>query len=452
MRSLVLFVVAVLSFNVLAEGGLFEDLSFEKALQKAKSGEKLVFVDFYTTWCGPCKRLDKTTWKDDKVKAWLKERTIPLKINAEVQTDLAKKYRIQAYPTLLFIHPDGEIAHRVTGYRDADEFLKSCEDAVSNRDFLAEYEESYRKALESDQLDAQTFMKYTDALIERGKYKEALKEYVSVLDSSEKDIARVSMSFLTIRKIVSLSRLYEPARMELLNRRNALLENFEKGDVSQTDLQRLFSFNRNLKETEKNLEIYDRMKEMDIDDRMMNYTFNMVYGQLLNHRRYDEILEKVKVEDKIEEAYKSRERMNDLKELGDEGVVMANGLLVNSLSSVYQLLLGTDQGEKASDLANKILEVDKGANTYNSLAWSGFRSGKANKATLEYARKAFELSEEKSAAIIDTYARVLDVLGQTGEAIKLVEKSAPDFVGREAKTLEKTLEDIKSGNNGKLNI
>ncbi len=101
----------------------FQNLSFEAACKKAKAENKAVFLDFYTVWCGPCKQLDKTTFKDKKVQAWLAEKTIAIKVDAEKHKDIAKRYHVSAYPTLLFVKADGTEIGRNTGYASAERFL-----------------------------------------------------------------------------------------------------------------------------------------------------------------------------------------------------------------------------------------------------------------------------------------------------------------------------------------
>src|ERR1039458_9334935 len=75
----------------------FSDLSFDAASQKAARTGKIVLVDFYTTWCAPCRLLDKRTWTDAEVIKLLEQKTVALRIDAEKETDLAKRYKIEAY-------------------------------------------------------------------------------------------------------------------------------------------------------------------------------------------------------------------------------------------------------------------------------------------------------------------------------------------------------------------
>src|SRR4051795_975781 len=86
--------------------------------------------DFYTDWCAPCKKLDETTWKDQGVRTWLSEAAICLKVDAEKDEALAEQYRVNAYPTLLLLRPDGTEIDRLVGYRDAQTFLADARAAL----------------------------------------------------------------------------------------------------------------------------------------------------------------------------------------------------------------------------------------------------------------------------------------------------------------------------------
>ena len=111
--------------------------SFQSACSLAGKTKRIVLVDFYTTWCGPCKKLDETTWKDSAVRAWLTRTAVSRKIDAEKQTALAAKYKISAYPTILLLKPDGTEIDRLVGFREPKTFLTEVKQALAGQDSIA---------------------------------------------------------------------------------------------------------------------------------------------------------------------------------------------------------------------------------------------------------------------------------------------------------------------------
>lgn len=95
--------------------------TFDQALKEAAKKKKIIFVDAFTTWCGPCKMLNNTTFKDVKAGEFFNENFINLKLDMEKGEGpaFAMKYSVRAYPTLLFINSKGEVVHKTLGYKDA---------------------------------------------------------------------------------------------------------------------------------------------------------------------------------------------------------------------------------------------------------------------------------------------------------------------------------------------
>ena len=92
-------------------GVYFQDLSYEDALAKAKQQGRKLFIDCYTTWCGPCKYMSETVFKQEKVGDFLNLNFICLKYDMEKGEgpELAKKFGVRAYPTFVIVNPDGTI-------------------------------------------------------------------------------------------------------------------------------------------------------------------------------------------------------------------------------------------------------------------------------------------------------------------------------------------------------
>jgi thiol:disulfide interchange protein len=103
--------------------------SYDEAIRMAGDKNIPIMIDFYADWCGWCKRLDQDTYVDAEVMAKAKE-FVSLKIDADVETDLPKQYRVQGLPTILFINHKGEEIHRVVGYRPPGQFLDEMDRAL----------------------------------------------------------------------------------------------------------------------------------------------------------------------------------------------------------------------------------------------------------------------------------------------------------------------------------
>jgi thioredoxin-related protein len=134
MKKLSFFLVAIFisSFSFAQDGIAFQhDKSWSEVLELAKESDKLVFVDAYTTWCGPCKKMTKEVFPQKSVGDYYNANFISVKIDMEKGEgpELAQLYQVRAYPTLLFISAAGELVHRKAGYMVAEEFISLGEEA-----------------------------------------------------------------------------------------------------------------------------------------------------------------------------------------------------------------------------------------------------------------------------------------------------------------------------------
>jgi thiol-disulfide isomerase/thioredoxin len=116
--------------------------AYPTASAKAKASGKLIMIDFYTGWCGWCKKLDAETYPDPAV---VKEsaKFIPIKLDAEKDPEgvrLAKKFKVNGYPTILFVDGDENLAYKVVGYEPAKDFAASMDKAATIRQDHKKYE------------------------------------------------------------------------------------------------------------------------------------------------------------------------------------------------------------------------------------------------------------------------------------------------------------------------
>ena len=103
-------------------------------LDMAAGKEKLVFVDFYTTWCLPCKLMDEDVFTDKGIGELMNDNFINYKIDAEKGNgpNLALLYQVNVFPTLLFLDEKGRVLVRKEGAAYQTELRSLAEEAMAN--------------------------------------------------------------------------------------------------------------------------------------------------------------------------------------------------------------------------------------------------------------------------------------------------------------------------------
>ena len=104
----------------------FIENSWKEALKQAKLKNKLVFVDAYASWCGPCKMLKFSTFRNAKAAAFYNANFINVSIDMEKGDGpfLASDWQIQAYPTLMIFDPDGKPVLGTVGFISAKNLIR----------------------------------------------------------------------------------------------------------------------------------------------------------------------------------------------------------------------------------------------------------------------------------------------------------------------------------------
>lgn len=101
----------------------FSALTYEAALEKAAADDKLVVLDFTASWCPPCRAMEKSTWPDADVQAWIGREAVAIQVDVDKSPELSRTFRAANIPTIVFLDSTGKERGRFVGYRDPAEFL-----------------------------------------------------------------------------------------------------------------------------------------------------------------------------------------------------------------------------------------------------------------------------------------------------------------------------------------
>lgn len=109
-----------------ADGIQFHNGTWKEALQIAKKENKLIFLDIYATWCGPCKQLKKNTFSSAEVGAFYNQNFVNVALDGEQGEGkmLMQEYALRSFPSLLFIDGNGKVVGQTAGYHNSNQFIE----------------------------------------------------------------------------------------------------------------------------------------------------------------------------------------------------------------------------------------------------------------------------------------------------------------------------------------
>jgi len=123
-----ILLTSLLIVNLTSAQVKFYDGSYDNALKKAKQSNKYLMIDFFTEWCGWCKELDRTVYSNKEVGNYLNKKCINIKLNPDYMEDaeIAEKFQVTGYPTIIFLENTGKPIGKIGGYLPVDKFLEVC--------------------------------------------------------------------------------------------------------------------------------------------------------------------------------------------------------------------------------------------------------------------------------------------------------------------------------------
>ncbi len=195
MRKIISIVLAVFAITASAQTNFNEGKTFQQILDQAKAEGKPVFIDCYTSWCGPCKQMATKVFPQKEAGDYFNSKFVCWKVDMEQGEgpELAKKYDVAAYPTFLIVNNDGSLRASQVGSAPLDKFIKTIDSLLNEEKGLNWYQQQFKD----------------------GNRDEAfLKDYMDLLDSrylrnEKKEVTSVLLEGKTPEQIVADSTLFK---------------------------------------------------------------------------------------------------------------------------------------------------------------------------------------------------------------------------------------------------
>jgi thioredoxin-related protein len=215
----------VLIANILCAQGIdfvSQDTKWADILAKAKTENKVIFMDAYTTWCGPCKKMAADIFPKKEVGDYFNKQFVNVKMDMEKGegVDLAKKYKIRAYPTYLFIDGNGELVHKSMGMMPAPDFINVAQSAADpNKQFF-----TLKKKFDKGEREPAFIKNLLDAATKSGE-SDIAAEVMDVYLDGQKDLGTKENMDLIVN---STNKLGGKAYKYLVNNRATFDKTYEK--------------------------------------------------------------------------------------------------------------------------------------------------------------------------------------------------------------------------------
>ena len=133
MKKILFTLLLVIGVAVAANAQVrFTDKNLDAVREEATQQNKLVFIDLYATWCGPCKNMERNVFSQPEVGDFMAQHFIAAKYDIDKPTGsaLAKKYGIRSIPTFLIFDTEGTLLGQITGGMPADDFIRAVEEIL----------------------------------------------------------------------------------------------------------------------------------------------------------------------------------------------------------------------------------------------------------------------------------------------------------------------------------
>jgi thioredoxin-like negative regulator of GroEL len=347
--------------------------SFQAALDEAAERDTIVMVEFYTDWCNWCRRLESDTLTNPEVRAELAE-LVALKLDAEKGgAEMATRYGIDSYPTMIFFDGRGNEMERILGYLPQEKFLRRVQRIRSGDTFLA-----CLRVLEGDPGNVDAIERSVNGLLERSDPEGAISRVEAFHKATDGEQLDISRRLMFTARAELHTRVYQRAGRLY---RKGWNRGFEVPDTDGTaELRRI---------------IEDALMDLPGEDQ----------AESLRTARYEDAAALLEIPD-IENS-----TPKELLDVAD--FAFGNG----HFDLAAELYLSWFDREGASAPAENL----------NDIAWRLYLSGRELKRATEIARRSFAADPDPEAA--DTLARLLYARGEVAEAIDFEERAAESSEG-----------------------
>lgn len=398
---------------------VFDMRTYEAAKKAAAEGKKWFVVAATAEWCGPCKRMEKTTWRDEKVSAWLSANAIAVEIDVDKERNLASELKIEAMPTVIALREGGQEFDRIVGYRNPSEFLAWMEgigrgekaiDAIKKR--------AGERAGGSEKVNIKARLDLARGLQQSGKADEAVDEYAWLW----RHMLEYDPAFLGVRRsfmaldMARLATRNEGAKKRFTDLRNEAERAIEEEKVSADDLADWIVLNRIVSDNKRTLTWFDGVKDDAHWKPMLERITYHLEDLLVKDKRwadlgklYSDPMGLLQREQEMRQMTSKRPLPQGIdEETRKQMEEMPLRMFRNNAGRLYAALLAAGNEKEARRVAERARELDNAPGMIAALASTALDASRVRKEQVEWLAEAVK----SDASLEDLLRRAQEALAR----------------------------------------
>lgn len=260
--ALFLAATSLLSPAMADEPPVFDKRPFAESRRAAVETKKWFIVKATAEWCGPCKQMDKTTWRDEGVVKWLTAHAIAKTFDVDQSPELSREFAIEAMPTMIALK-EGKEFDRIVGYKSPADFLVWLEGLARGEKSIEVVKKRAQKQDAQGRMDMHARMELACHLARSGEAGKAADEYIwlwkNMIDH-EPGMYGVRLSFMA-GDMERLAARHDGAKKKFIALRDESAKAIDGDKIDMEDLVDWVTLNKIVGDRKATLAWFDRVKE-----------------------------------------------------------------------------------------------------------------------------------------------------------------------------------------------
>ncbi|MGV3697315.1 thioredoxin family protein [Flavobacterium sp.] len=210
--------------------------SFDDAKKLAMATNKFMIVDFWATWCGPCKKMDQDSWSDAEVNQ-IMENYIQVKVDIDADKELALQYGIQSIPNMFILDGNGKVVYTFSGYHDAAKLRRELEKFAFSTEFISHDLVNYFR-MKNYNTSTRVYLKGLDySLLVNSEIKDKIIDWAKYyLEDAKKELNKKDEGYAVKKQKLELLALFPMAYQKKFEKISKKLSDFKPNEIDEANL------------------------------------------------------------------------------------------------------------------------------------------------------------------------------------------------------------------------